>query len=143
MRNNVINKFSVLTDTQYYLLAQWAAGKFSANAPGISIPDVHELDKAATGNGVGEPMCPGIEITWSMRNPVIYEAPYVIKHRYDEAFYFKQGLSWSEGECEPANWNEPTVGKGCEPGDLTKRMAIPWQADFYDECGYCSLFSIF
>jgi L-lysine 6-oxidase len=23
-------------------------------------------------------------------------------------------------------------GDGCEPGDLTKRMAIPWQADFFD-----------
>ena len=24
------------------------------------------------------------------------------------------------------------AGTGCQPGDLTKRMAIPWQADFFD-----------
>jgi L-lysine 6-oxidase len=27
--------------------------------------------------------------------------------------------------------NTSVVGFGCEPGDLTKRMAIPWQADFF------------
>src|SRR5262249_19344007 len=27
---------------------------------------------------------------------------------------------------------DETTGGGCEPGDLTKRMAIPWQADFFD-----------
>ncbi len=132
VRNNVIDKFSVLTDTQYYLLQQWAAGKFSSSAPGLNIPGTHELDKAGPGNCVGEPMCPGIEVTWSVRNPIIYESPYVIKHRHDEAFYLKNGLSWAEDECEPDDWKAPTVGKGCEPGDLTKRMAIPWQADFYD-----------
>lgn len=132
VRNNIIDKFSVLTDTQYYVLTQWASGKFSKDAPGVSIPDIDPLDKASIGNCVGEPMCPGIEVTWNVRNPVIYEAPYVIKHRHDEAYYLKNGLSPNEDECEPVDWKNPTVGLGCEPGDLTKRMAIPWQADFYD-----------
>ena len=28
--------------------------------------------------------------------------------------------------------DETMAGGGCQPGDLTKRMAIPWQADFFD-----------
>lgn len=131
VRNNVISKFSVLTDTQYFALQQWAAGKFSPTAPGLALPDIDPLDHATIGNCVGEPMCPGIEVTWSVRNPVIYEKPYAILHRVD-ADYEKNGLSAGRDECEPLDWNDPTVGTGCEPGDLTKRMAIPWQADFYD-----------
>jgi L-lysine 6-oxidase len=132
VRNNVIDKFSVLTDTQYYLLQQWTAGKFSADAPALAIPGIHPLDKAAVGNCVGEPMCPGIEVTWSVRNSIIYDRPYVIKHRHDETFYYQHGLSPNEDECQPVSWEQPAAGLGCEPGDLTKRMAIPWQADFYD-----------
>ncbi len=132
VRNNILDKFSVLTDTQYYCLQQWANGKFSATAPGLNIPGIHPLDSAAIGNCVGEPMCPGIEVTWSVRNPIIYEKPYAIKRRHDEEYYSKHGLDPNEDECEPISWKNPYVGRGCEPGDLTKRMAIPWQADFYD-----------
>ncbi|WP_164557993.1 hypothetical protein HF313_05330 [Massilia atriviolacea] len=132
VRNNVIDKFSVLTDTQYFLLKQWAAGHFSPTAPALRIPNVHPLDQAGIGNCVGEPMCPGIEVTWSVRNPTVYSAPYQIRHRHDEAYYYQHGLSWSEDETAPVDWSAPTVGAGCEPGDLTKRMAIPWQADFFD-----------
>jgi L-lysine 6-oxidase len=77
-------------------------------------------------------MSPGIEVTWSMRNPTPYDAPYHIKHRHDAAFYREHGLSPSENETEPPP-SDPTAvtGLGCEPGDMTKRMAIPWQADFF------------
>lgn len=131
VRNNIISKFSVLTDTQYFALQQWAAGKFSSASPGLALPGTDPLDRAAIGNCVGEPMCPGIEVTWSVRNPIIYERPYVIQHRVG-ADYERNGLSPGRDECEPLHWSNPTVGGGCEPGDLTKRMAIPWQADFYD-----------
>ncbi|MEW7847484.1 CTQ-dependent lysine 6-oxidase LodA [Massilia aurea] len=131
VRNNIISKFSVLTDTQFFALQQWSAGKFSSTSPGLALPGIAPLDRAAISNCVGEPMCPGIEVTWSVRNPAIYERPYVIRHRA-LANYQKSGLSPGRDECEPLDWRDPTVGGGCEPGDLTKRMAIPWQADFYD-----------
>ena len=35
------------------------------------------------------------------------------------------------GQLSPSR-DETAVGSGCEPGDLTKRMAVPWQADFFD-----------
>lgn len=120
--NELIDKFLTLTETQYFMLGQWAAGKFTVGEPAEPLPGVHPLDQASVGNCVGGPMCPGIEVTWSTRNPPIYAKPYQIKHRFTELHYFEHGLSTTHDECE---------GGGCEPGDLTKRMAIPWQADFF------------
>jgi len=67
-------------------------------------------------------MCPGIEVTWSLQNPNIYERSYIIADQKGLGGYNKTGLSPSRDETE---------GGGCQPGDLTKRMACPWQADFF------------
>jgi L-lysine 6-oxidase len=120
--NTVIDKFLTLTETQYFLLGQWAAGKFTAGGESALPPGVHPLDQASVGNCVGGPLCPGIEVTWSTTNPALYDRPYHVKPFADEAYYFEHGLNPSRDECE---------GGGCEPGELTKRMAIPWQADFF------------
>jgi L-lysine 6-oxidase len=118
--NDLIDKFLTLTPTQYFLLGQWAAGQFDLrNGDDIKLDP---LDRASVGNAVGSPMCPGIEVTWSLRNPAIYSGPYRIKPAHDETYYAKNGLSTDVDEC---------AGGGCEPGDLTKRMAIPWQSDFF------------
>ena len=109
--------FLTLTETQYFLLGQWAKGRCTAGKDELPL---HPLDRASVGNCVGSPMCPGIEVTWSVKNPAIYEAPYRIRHH--GADYGKAGLSWDRDEC---------TGGGCEPGDLTKRMSSPWQSDFF------------
>jgi L-lysine 6-oxidase len=128
--NKNIVKFSTVTRTQYHLLKQWAAGKFHREVR--RVPGLSAIDRADVGNATGEPMSPGIEVTWSMRNPTPYDAPYHIKHRHDVAFYREHGLSPSENETEPPPGSPQAVtGLGCEPGDMTKRMAIPWQADFF------------
>ncbi len=118
--DTLVDKFLTLTETQYFLLGQWAAGKFDTR--GSDDLRLDPLDRACVGNAVGSPMCPGIEVTWSTRNPAIYAAPHRIKQAHDETYYAQNGLSPTADECE---------GGGCEPGDLTKRMAIPWQADFF------------
>jgi L-lysine 6-oxidase len=122
--NVQIDKFLTLTPTQYFLLGQWAAGKFNAQKEEIPLSS---LDRGSVGNAVGSPMCPGIEVTWSVRNPAIYAAPYRIKQAHAEDYYAENGLSPAVDECELQGGKAP----GCEPGDLTKRMAIPWQADFF------------
>lgn len=109
--------FLTLTATQYFLLGQWAKGTFNVGADELGL---NPLDRASVGNCVGSPMCPGIEVTWSTKNPAIYEAPYRILHR--DADYAQPGLTWDRDEC---------AGGGCEPGDLTKRMSSPWQSDFF------------
>lgn len=123
VRNWYIDKFCTLTETQYFLLQQWAEGKFTTEAA-PALPGVHPLDQASVGNCVGSPMCPGIEVTWSLRNPNLYAGPYRIRHRYPESHYAAVGLDPS--------YDETLKPEGCEPGDLTKRMAIPWQADFFN-----------
>jgi L-lysine 6-oxidase len=118
--NTEIDKFTALTQTQYFFLQQWAAGRFKvASTP--AVPGHLRLMRASMGNCVGNPFCPGIEVTWTTRNPNIYERPWSIRHR--NADYSTTGLDPWRDETETAD--------GCEPGDLTKRMAIPWQADFH------------
>jgi L-lysine 6-oxidase len=90
------------------------------------------LDHADVGNSVGLPMCPGVEVTWSVKNPAIYEKPYHIKHKpKDLENYFKEycekGLNPDRDETAPEESPD-----GCEPGDLTKRMAIPWTSDLFE-----------
>jgi L-lysine 6-oxidase len=95
--NTIVDKFMSLTPTQYYLLYQWGQGRFG-NDPPRPWPSLDPLDHASVGNAVGHPMCPGIEVTWSTRNPALYEAPYRIRHRHDEAWYAEHGLDPSEDE---------------------------------------------
>ena len=116
-----IVKFLALNDTQYFMLKQWANGNFESN-PAYEPFAISKADQASVGNCVGLPMCPGIEVTWSLQNPTLYEAPYVIADQKGPGGYNETGLSPSRDEAE---------GGGCQPGDLTKRMACPWQADFF------------
>ena len=119
--NDNIVKFLALNDTQYFLFKQWAKGDFVSD-PNFRPYPVSEQDQGSVGNCVGLPMCPGIEVTWSVQNSKIYSAPYIIADQKGKDGYNATGLTPSRDECE---------GGGCEPGDLTKRMACPWQADFF------------
>ena len=126
-----IYKFETLSATQYFFMNQWAEGKFKE--PGRKRrekPYSARLDEASVGNCVGAPFSPGIETTWIVRNPRIYDGPFWLKVAHFEGsndelelYYREHGLSTTADEGE---------GGGCEPGDLTKRMAIPWQADFHE-----------
>lgn len=128
---HLVFKFLSLTPTQYFFMKQWSLGKFTNGAaPPDDRHGVTELDRQVIGNVVGGPFSPGIEVTWLMRNPVIYSSPYQIKIAHWEGsnaglekYYDLHGLSTT---------SDPQNGQGAEPGDLTKRMAIPWQADFFD-----------
>ncbi|HEY2892227.1 MAG TPA: LodA/GoxA family CTQ-dependent oxidase [Dongiaceae bacterium] len=110
-------KYLSLTATQHFLLQQWASGYFD---PGEN-PKGHAgeaLTRAVLANCVGGPLSPGIETGWIARNPAIYEAPYRIR-------------------VKPASGGALSLGfdpaLGMEPGDMSRYMALPWQADF-NEC---------
>lgn len=120
--NESLVKFLALNITQYFLLQQWAQGLFESDPNFTPYPGVDIKNTASVGNCVGLPMCPGIEVTWSVQNPSIYSAPFVISNNASYYTYDLTGLNPNRDECE---------GGGCEPGDLTKRMACPWQADFF------------
>ncbi|WP_054813751.1 LodA/GoxA family CTQ-dependent oxidase [Nocardia arizonensis] len=103
--------FAVLPH-QYRALRRWADGDFVADWAGVpSVPQAvvqlpvadqpAALDRAAGEACVGGPFFPGIEMTYTSRDPSLYVEPHRLR-------------------------------ADLEPGDVTKRMAIPWQADFYE-----------
>ena len=110
-------KYLRLTDTQYFMLQQWADGHFARDPR----EDPHagtRLTRAVLENCVGGAFSPGIEMTWISRNPLIYSEPFRLKVRSDIPDPLSLGF-------------DPTVG--LEPGDVGRYMALPWQADF-NEC---------
>lgn len=111
-------KYLTLTATQYFILKQWSEGNFHSDSPPAPLSEAEALDRAMLENCVGGPFCPGIEATWIVRNENIYS----------EAFRFKQHGKTGERASIGENLRD-----GIGPGDITKHMALPWQADF-NEC---------
>jgi hypothetical protein len=126
-----------VTGTQYTRLQKWAAGDFEADwlpgqlAPIRSIDQVPiesqptTLDQAALHFCLGGPFHPGCEMTWPMRRYTMYYTPFRIRPRdplqperdYGEILTPEVAL----GETGPLYANAP--------GDITRWMAVPWQAD--------------
>ena len=65
------------------------------------------LDRAALEACVGGAFYPGIEAGWIMRNPLIFAETFRLRLAQDETDF-----------------------TGVMAGDITKRSALPWQADF-------------
>ena len=110
----LISNYLCLTNTQYFLLMQWAEGYFTNDPnipPGNLAPD--PITRAVLENCVGGAFSPGIEMSWISRNAAIYGEPFRINGCFPD-----KKLS--------ADFNPNCI----EPGDITRYMAIPWQADF-------------
>jgi hypothetical protein len=105
-----------VTVTQYKRMKRWSQGTFEADWTGaepaaVALDELpvaerpHALDRAALEACVGGPFYPGIEVCG-----MVLDAS-----TYDQARPFR-------------------ITTRLQPGDLTARMAVPWQADFRD-CG--------
>ena len=110
-------KSVTLTLTQYKRMELWAKGQFEADWPGAEptaptldqLPEAARpaaLDRAALEACVGAGFSPGIEVGQIM----------LVPKTYDKNRLFRLNLTLA-------------------PGDLTARMAVPWQADFR-ECEF-------
>ncbi|HMB03388.1 MAG TPA: LodA/GoxA family CTQ-dependent oxidase, partial [Isosphaeraceae bacterium] len=125
-----------LTPTQMTRLRRWVAGDFEddhgqGTAPYSSLGQVPlaerpaMLDRAALTFCLADAFHPGCEVTWPIRHATMFTAPFRIRHR-------------------PAGTQEPDYGPvltpdkalartgplyGQGPGDLSRWMAVPWQAD--------------
>ncbi len=125
-----------LTPTQYAGLQKWVAGDFEADwVPDAQTPKTLDqvpladrpaiLDRVALEFCLGGPFHPGCELTWPMRHYTMYCAPFRIRPRapnqpdreYGDVLTPEVAL----GE------NGPLFSNG--PGDLTRWMSVPWQAD--------------
>lgn len=149
LSNTVPSKFLRLTDTQLFILGQWAMGKFiNEHEEDIQTADPEQssrtgtdLDRGVLSNCLGGSFCPGGEAAWVVRNPAIYAEPFRIRH---SPYFSLQVLnSWQTQPLYAAGSDRSTnnpytndagnLGLGLEPGDLTKYSAVPWQSDF-NEC---------
>lgn len=94
-----------LTSVQYNVLKKWVNGDFTIDTKDNIEPPIQitadGLDKAALENCVGGAFYPGIEASWFVRD----------KYEY----------------IEPFRLNSNSIS----PGDISKQMALPWQADFW------------
>jgi len=111
------SKYLRLTDTQYFFLQQWADGIFDPG-PRAERDEAARLTRAVLENCVGGAFSPGIEMTWIARNPAIYVEPFRLHARATIPDPLSLDLD---------------LDRGFEPGDVTRYMALPWQADF-NEC---------
>ncbi len=141
LSNTAPEKFLTMTRTQLFFLRQWAAGKFvnecqewdESNSgcydPWAAPPTTGaDLDRGVLSNLLGGAFCPGGELSWISMNPAIYSAAYRIKHTK----YQPGGLSLPKPIADIDGSAAADLNKGLEPGDLTKYIGIPWQADFHE-----------
>ncbi len=111
-RTTIVNAIKTLpggvTAQQLQILNRWRDGEFNADWTGTAAPTTitpEGLDRAALEACIGAPFYPGIEAGVWV----------------DELDHFSAKL----------RIDHATV----KPGDVTQRMAVPWQADFY-ECAF-------
>ena len=131
--------FLTVTATQYFFLNQWASppAKPSSYSPPPLGPG-ERLDKAVLVNCLGGRFSPGIDLTFTVRQPEMYvqnwqtsgTGPFRIKP-----------APLNYGQLPPGGQPLLTQGyiplhtgnAGLEPGDISKFMAIPWHTD-YNSC---------
>lgn len=159
LSNEAPSKFLRLTDYQLFILRQWADGCFiNEMEEGWLNPDTYPvfvpypttlpkngrtLDRGVLSNVLGGAFCPGGEVGWIMRNPSIYLAPYRIKANRVWADFLQSAAQANATHVsklddvtfaiDTALSHDNDFGAGLQPGDLSKYMALPWQADF-NEC---------
>jgi hypothetical protein len=161
LTNEVVTKFLRLTDYQLFILKQWAEGQFINEMeegwvdpktypvffpyPATSPRNGRELDRGVLSNVLGGAFCPGSELNWIIRNPSIYWVPYQIKADRSLSDFLQSAAQANQNQqptsvieelsfsVDSTLSHDNDFSVGLQPGDLTKYMAVPWQADF-NEC---------
>lgn len=133
-RPRSVRQHITLSPTQDWMLRRWADGAFQSgplrqprptldDAPVAEQPGL--LDRAALENCAADAFHPGCEVTWPIRSPSMFTAPFRIRHRAPGTTEPDFGPTLTPQEA--AAVGGPLYAQG--PGDLTRWMAAPWQAD--------------
>ena len=123
--------FMALLPFQYNLLRLWAEGNFKRDRPIKPKPwnkmtaaeQANSLDIAASEETIGGPFHPGCEFTWPMRVTMMYKSAFRIKRRPKAPINFGPTLDSQKALAKGGPLD------GSSPGDITRWMAVPWQAD--------------
>lgn len=148
-----------LTATQYAWLREWAAGNFH-DMPTLKPQSIDDypvdqqpalIDRAPLEECLGGPFHPGIELTWTLRMPQMWQR--AVPSDRTKLPYRLNILP--EGQSPRDDYGDvltpqdalgaggPTDGSG--PGSLTRWQGVPWQTDEasclagYDPSAYLSL----
>ncbi len=126
--------FLTVSRQQYFFMQQWNKG-MSVGASKLPIGDGEQLDKTILVNCLGGRFSPGIDLTFIVRDPELYnkdwQNPAVGPFRINaEVLDYTSAIK-----------DQPFLGVGymplrsdaVQPGDLCKFMAIPWHTD-YNSC---------
>ncbi|MEU2632642.1 LodA/GoxA family CTQ-dependent oxidase, partial [Kitasatospora sp. NPDC007106] len=126
-----------LSPTQYRMFQYWADGEFEDDWGSPDVRPVHRLadlpvagqpaalDRAALDFCLADAFHPGCEVTWPIRHPSMYMAPFRIRHRSADRPEPSYGTVLTPETA--LSVNGPLYAQG--PGDLTRWMAVPWQTD--------------
>jgi hypothetical protein len=124
-----------VTDLQFAILERWVDGDFEndwgASIPPSSIDAVPLAEQPAMLTRAAMEFCladafhPGCEMTWPMRHLSMYSKPFRIRQRPAGVAAPQYGSTLDQQQCLAANGPLHLQG----PGDLTRWMGLPWQAD--------------
>ena len=123
-----------LTPTLYNWFSQWAAGEFNAKPIKTVRPfeslsadeQVEALNRAPFQECLGGPFHPGIELTWPLRNKLMWEKPFRLKTVMEgESTVLDFGGLLSPAIALAADGPLSVSG----PGSLTRWLGVPWQTD--------------
>jgi len=130
--------FTSLTTLQLKMLNQWAAGDFDSDYdPKKTLPPTIDdvplndqpatLDRAALDFCLADAFHPGCEMTWPVREPTMYMAPFRFKHAPPGWVEPPFGPQISVDMAAPPPVGDPFAAQVA--GGLTRWMAVPWQTD--------------
>ena len=127
--------FLTVTHTQYFFLEQWYAGKYNDAKESLTAGEL--LDKNTLTNLLGGRFSPGIDLTFIVRDPYLYNLDW---QAADVGPFRVGGKALDYASAQP---DTPFLSVGytpnrtdknpVEPGDLCKFMALPWHTD-YNSC---------
>lgn len=127
---------AAITITQWQRLGKWAAGEFDDDlSKPVKVPksigDVplaeqpSTLDRAALEFCLADAFHPGCEVTWPIRHLTMFSSPFRIRHRPPNTPENDYGTALTQAAVLAPDG--PLFDQG--PGDLTRWMCVPWQAD--------------
>jgi hypothetical protein len=130
--------FLSVTLTQYFFLAQWSKNRYRKGSP-AQLGSGELLDKTAMVNCMGGGFGPGLEMTFVVRDPDLYQSdwretgagPFRIRARHLDYNAAQNGQPFLTAGYVPLHSGPDGVSPApLEPGDASKFMSLPWHGDF-------------
>ena len=134
---DVGKSFLAVMLTQYFFLSQWSKGRYQKTGA-TRLGAGEALDKVSMVNCMGGGLAPGLELTFVIRDPQLYQAdwresgagPFRIRGRHFDYDKAKPGQPFLTVGYVPLHTVANGLSAPLEPGDLTKFLSLPWHTDF-------------